>query len=81
MFNLNLSSIISYLSAKVVPLVNSLTGVSMVLVTPISLMEGSLVPHSPQNFRMSGLSALHFGHLVATFSPLSGRKKDIKECI
>lgn len=40
-----------------------------------------LVPHSPQNFRVSGLSEWHFGHLTVTadlFLQMSA--KDIKEC-
>jgi hypothetical protein len=39
----------------------------------------SLVPHSPQNFKVSGFSALHFGHLVATFFPSSYWLENIKE--
>jgi len=46
----------SYLSAKVVPLVNSSLDVSRVSVTWISFGEGRGVAHSPQNFWVSGLS-------------------------
>jgi hypothetical protein len=56
----------------------------MVFVTQISLGEVILVPQSPQNFTVSGLSALHFGHFIATSSPylvgkiISRRKEGVK---
>jgi len=58
------SSMIWYLPANVVPVVNSSVGVSRVSVTGISLEDGSGVAHSPQNFWVSGLSVLHLGHLI-----------------
>ncbi len=58
------SSMIWYHPAKVEPVVSSSFGASMVLVgAGISSDTGSCVPQSPQNFWVSGLSALHLGHL------------------
>jgi len=60
------SSMISYLKAKVVPLVNSAVGVSRVFVweTGISSEEGREVAHSLQYLESEGLSVLHLGHFV-----------------
>ena len=56
---------ISYLSAKVVPQVNSSLGASIVAVTAISSAGCNFVPHSLQDFRVSGLLVLHLVHLIA----------------
>ena len=58
------SSIIWYLPAKVVPPINSWMCFSSVLVTGISSEETSWIPHSLQNFCVSGLSAWHLGHFI-----------------
>jgi len=75
------SSIISYLSANKIPLASSSTGVSRVLVKAglASWTGVSWVPQSPQNCWVLGLSALHFGHFVATSSPCVSRQNIIKE--
>ena len=71
------SSMISYLLAKLVPLVNSSVGVSRVSETGISLDEGSGVAHSLQNLESEGLSVSHLGHFVTHHSYLLVWRRDI----
>ncbi len=52
----NKTNKILYLSAKVVSRSSSSLGAFIVSVTSTSLGEESWVPHSPQNFKVSGLS-------------------------
>jgi hypothetical protein len=68
-----------YRPAKVDPVVSSSLGASMVSVARISSGECKGAAHSPQNFWVSGLSVLHFGQVMAIYSPILVEKKDIKE--
>ena len=63
---------ISYLPAKVVPLVNSSLGVSRVFVgeAGISSENGNGVAHSLQNLESEGLSVRHLGHFIIIVFPL-----------